>query len=433
MSPEMMGLVGLGVLMFFLFFLGTPVGFSLALIGFVGFGCIINFTAASNMIASTIWANFSGLSLTAIPLFILMGNIAHQSGINEKLYKAAHCWFGHIRGGMAIATIFSCAAFAMICGSNAATAATMSTITLPQMRKYGYNPLLSAGAVASGSTLGVIIPPSVVLIILGLTTEQSITKLFYGAIGAGLLLMVLLALTVLIICHIKKDWGPAGPSHSLKEKVDSLSGTIAIMLLFAAMMGGLYGGFFTPTEAGAAGSFLAACIGFSSRNLSIAGMKVAIHKTLTASCMVILITVGAIIFGKFLTIAKIPAMTATWALSLPLPPEAVVILIFLIYIVGGALMDALALLLITMPIFFPVAMALGLDPIWFAVIITVITSLGSITPPVGATTYVVAGISDEVNLVQVIKGVCLFLPAFIVAIALLIVCPQIITWLPSLI
>lgn len=433
MTPESIGLVGLGTLLFFLFVLGTPVGFSLALIGFVGFASIINFSAASNMIASTLWGNFSGLSLTAIPLFILMGNIAHQSGINEKLYKAAYCWFGHIRGGMALATVLSCAAFSMICGSNAATAATMSTITLPQMKKYGYNPLLSAGAVASGSTLGVVIPPSVVLIILGLTTEQSIARLFYGAIGAGLLLTTLLALSVLILCHVKKGWGPAGKKHSFKEKFSSLQGTLAMLVLFSAMMGGLYGGFFTPTEAGAAGSFMAVLIGIAGGELKIEGIKVALAKTLSASCMVILITVGAIIFGKFLTIAGIPRLVADSALSLSLSPSYIVLFIFLIYIIGGALMDALALLLITLPIFFPVAVGLGLDPIWFAVIITVITTLGAITPPVGATTYVVAGLSDDISLMEVIKGVCLFLPAFIVTIALLILFPGIITWLPALI
>ena len=261
MSLTMIGITGIFTLLFILFVFGIPVGFAMGIVGFCGFSYIISPDAGFNMLASVTWDTFSKYGLTVIPLFIFMGQIAFYSGVNEKLYSAAYKWVGHVRGGIAMATVLACAAFAAICGSNAATAATMTTVALPQMNRYRYEPMLSTGAIACGSTLGVVIPPSVVLIIIGLSTEQSIAKLFYGGLGAGILLALLLALTVYVLCWFYPEWGPVGEKSGFKEKFRSLAGAVEMLILFMVVMLGLYFGIFTPTEAGAIGSFFAVVIG----------------------------------------------------------------------------------------------------------------------------------------------------------------------------
>lgn len=432
MTLAVIGIVGIVILLLILFFLGTPVGFAMGIVGFLGFCYVISFKAGLNMLGTVLWDTFSKYGLTVIPLFIFMGQIAFHSGVNEKLYRAAYKWVGHIKGGIAMATVMACSAFSAICGSNAATAATMSTVALPEMKKYGYNPKLSTGAVACGSTLGVVIPPSVVLIVIGLSTEQSIARLFYGGVGTGIALACLLMLTVYIICRLAPDWGPVGPSAPIGEKFASLAGAVEMIVLFFLVMTGLYFGFFTPTEAGAAGAFFAVVIGTVQGDLTWKGFMAAIEETLRISCMVIMIIAGAVIFGRFLTVTRIPYDIAAWVVALPVPPTVIMIIIFSIYVIGGAVMDALALLLITIPIFFPVARQLGYDPLWFGVTITVITTLGAVTPPVGATTYVVGGMARDVPLEDVFKGVSYFLPAYIVCVIGLMMFPDIVTFLPDL-
>lgn len=432
MSLTLVGIIGIISLLFILFFLGMPVGFSMAIVGFAGFSYVINLNAGMNMAGSIFWSVCSKYGLTVIPLFIFMGQIAFYSGVNKRLYKAAYRWVGHIRGGLAMSTIMACSAFATICGSNTATAATMSTVALPEMKKYGYSSILSTGAVACGSTLGVVIPPSVVLIIIGLATEQSISRLFYGGIGAGLLLTLMFVITVSLLCRIRPEWGPVAAKSSIKDRMISLSGAAEMLILFILIMAGLYFGFFTPSEAGAAGSFFALLISVIRKTLSWNNFKKAVKDTLRISCMVIMLIAGAMIFGRFLAVTRIPFDLAFFVAGLPVSDLTIMICITLIYIIGGAIMDALALLIITIPIFYPLAMQIGYDPIWFAVTITVITTLGAVTPPVGATTYVVAGVADDVPLKDVFKGVALFLPAYIITIGLLILFPCIITWLPGL-
>ncbi len=428
----MTGVAGIIVLLAVLFLLGMPVGFAMGIVGFCGFSWIISVDAGLNMVSSVLWSVFSKYGLTVIPLFIFMGQVAFYSGVNEKLYRAAYRWVGHIRGGIAMATVMACAAFSAICGSNAATAATMTTVALPEMRKYGYNAMLSTGAVACGSTLGVVIPPSVVLIVIGLSTEQSIARLFYGGVGAGATLAVLLTGTIGWICRRHPDWGPAGPRTTFREKLRSLKGAAEMLVLFLLVMLGLYFGVFTPTEAGAAGSFFILVISLIQGRLTWQGFLASVADTLRISCMVITIVAGAVIFGRFLAITRIPFDIAAWVGGLPVPNVAIMAIIFFIYIVGGAVMDALALLLITLPIFFPVAVNLGYDPLWFAVIITVVTTLGAVTPPVGATTYVVGGMAGDVPLERVFRGVAYFLPAYILCIVVLMLFPGIVTWLPGL-
>jgi tripartite ATP-independent transporter DctM subunit len=432
LSLALIGITGILALLFILFFLGMPVGFSMAIVGFAGFCHVISLPAGMNMAGSVFWSVCSKYGLTVIPLFVFMGQIAFYSGVNERLYKSAHTWVGHIRGGLAMATVMACSAFAAICGSNTATAATMSTVALPEMKKYGYAPGLSTGAIACGSTLGVVIPPSVVLIIIGLATEQSIAKLFYGGIGAGVLLTLLLTLSISVICRIRPEWGPVVAKRSLKDRINSLSGGAEMLILFLLIMTGLYSGFFTPAEAGAAGSFFALVISLVRRTLSFENFKKAIKDTLRISCMVIMLVAGAMIFGRFLAITRIPFDLADFVAGLNLSDGLIMLTISLIYIAGGAIMDALALLLITIPIFFPLAVQMGYDPVWFAVTITVITTLGAVTPPVGATTFVVASVASGVPMKEVFKGVTMFLPAYIVTIMLLILFPGIVTWLPGL-
>jgi tripartite ATP-independent transporter DctM subunit len=430
-SLVLVGITGTIVLLLMLFFLGTPVGFAMAIVGFGGFCYVVSFKAGLNMVSSVLWSTFSKYGLTVIPLFIFMGQIAFYSGVNEKLYTAAYRWVGHIRGGIAMATVMACSAFAAICGSNAATAATMTTVALPQMKKYRYSSYLSTGSVAAGSTLGVVIPPSVVLIVIGLSTEQSIAKLFYGGIGAGIVLAVLMIMTVYFICLRYPHWGPVGPPFGLKEKLKSLSGAGEMLILFFMVMLGLYFGYFTPTEAGAAGSLLAVLLSLLQGRLDWKGFWASVTDTLRISCMVIMIIAGAVIFGRFLAVTRIPYDIASWVVQLPVPNSVIMLIIFGIYIIGGAVMDALALLLITMPIFFPVATQLGYDPLWFGVTITVITTLGAVTPPVGATTYVVGGMAKDVPLEDVFKGVAFFIPAYIICVLILMLFPDIVTYLPG--
>jgi len=433
MSPAAVGILGIVILLLVLFFLGMPVGFAMGIVGFCGFCYVVSFQASLNMLGATLWSTFSSYGLTVIPLFIFMGQIAFYSGVNEKLYRAAYKWVGHIRGGVAMATVLACSAFAAICGSNAATAATMTTVALPEMRRYKYDSRLSTGAIACGSTLGVVIPPSVVLIVIGLSTEQSIARLFYGGIGAGLVLAVLLILSVYGVCLLHPGWGPVGPPATFSEKVRSLTGGFEMIILFALVMLGLLFGIFTPAEAGAVGSFFALVLSLIQGRLTWKGFIASIADTLRISCMVIVIVAGAMIFGRFLAVTRIPFNIAEWVVGLPVPHFVVMAIIFAIFIIGGAVMDALALLLITIPIFFPVAVELGYDPIWFGVTITVITTMGAVTPPVGATTFVVAGMAPDVPIENVFRGTLYFLPAYILCVILLMLAPEIATYLPRLV
>ncbi|GAB6162721.1 TRAP transporter large permease [Desulfothermus naphthae] len=427
------GIAGIIVLLVTMFFLRIPVGFAMGIVGFLGFWICINFNAALGMIGEETWKVLSSYGLTVIPLFILMGQICFYSGVNKRMYRWANVILGEIKGGLAMATIIACAGFSAICGSNTATAATMATVALPEMKKYGYDPAFSAGVVATGATLGVLIPPSVVLIIIGLQTGQSIRDLFLGSVIPGLLLTFGFLLGILIICQVIPSLVPGGSPTSLKDKIKALFGFWEVFLLFALVIGGLSFGIFTPSEAGAAGTFLALMISLFRKNLGFKELFNAIYDTLKISCMIYVIILGAVIFGRFLTITRIPYDTASYVTSLNLPSWIIMGLVFLIYLIGGAIMDALALLLITIPIFFPVAKSLGYDPIWFGVWITLITTMGAVTPPVGINVFIVSAMDKELNLAKVIKGVIIFLPIFIIIIFLLLAFPKLVTWLPHFI
>ncbi|THB65550.1 MAG: TRAP transporter large permease, partial [Desulfovibrio sp.] len=384
--------------------------------------------------------------LTVIPLFILMGQICFYSGVNKRLYKAAYAWLGHRKGGLSIATILACAGFSAISGSNTATAATMSTVALPEMRKYNYDPILSTSAVAIGSTLGVVIPPSVVLIIIGLQNPNpdplSIGDLFWGAVGPGLLLTILFILTVAVLCRKNPHWGPAGPKATWNEKMSSLLGSMETIILFAVVMAGFVIGLYSPSEVGAAGSLIALALYlgrmamerliWKTATITWKNLLKALSDTVRVSCMILMIVTGAVIFGRFLAITRLPFAAADWVSALPIPDPVILILICLIYVVGGMVMDALALLLITIPIFFPLADAMGYDPIWFGVLVTVVTTMGAVTPPVGVNTFIVASMAPEASMPKIFKGVSLFLIAYVLCVTLMMCFPDIVLLLPNM-
>ncbi|UCD80282.1 MAG: TRAP transporter large permease, partial [Desulfobacterales bacterium] len=340
MSPNTAAILGL-ILLFVLMALRMPVSFAMILAGFLGNAYMISTDAAIYMLTTNVWDQFSSYGLSVIPLFVFMGQLAYHSGITERLYNAAYKWVGRLPGGLAGTTILSSAGFAAICGSNSATSATMGTIALPEMKKYNYDQALSTGSVAIGGTLGVVIPPSVVLIIIAVQTEQSITQLFFASIVPGVFLTVLFLATVFLMCLRNTSLGPPGPRTSMREKLISLTGAVEAMILFLLVIGGLYAGWFTPTEAGAAGSFGAFLIGLSRRKLSRKEFVSAIAETIRISAMVVLLITGAVIFGRFLTVTRLPFELADWASSLDVPREVILIVVLLIYLVGGCLMDAL--------------------------------------------------------------------------------------------
>jgi len=431
MSPAMVAIIGT-IVMLLIMFLGMPIGFAMGLAGFLGMCYFLSPQAAFHILATDIWGQFSSYGLTVVPLFIFMGYICFNSGISVRLFDAMYKWVGQLRGGLAMATIGACAGFAAICGSNTATAATMGTVALPQMKKYGYDPALSTSTVAAGGILGVVIPPSVVLIVIGLQTQQSIAKLFLGGILPGVLMSLLFIATIFILCRLNSQLGPAGPKTSFKEKIAAFPGVSEVMVLFALVLGGLYVGWFTPTEAGAAGAFGAIIITLARRELNWQEFTNSIMQTLRTSCMVIVLVTGAVIFGRFLAATRLPFILADWASALPLPHVFIVAVILFIYVIGGCIMDALGFLVITIPIFFPLFIALGYDPIWVGIILMVTTTIGAITPPVGICIYVVKGLVPDIRIETIFKGASYYLAACIVALIILVAFPQIALFLPGL-
>jgi len=429
MSPNTAAVLGL-ILLFVLMALRMPVSFAMILAGFLGNAYMISTDAALYMLATNVWGQLSSYGLSVIPLFVFMGQLAYHSGITERLYDAAYKWVGRLPGGLAGTTILSSAGFAAICGSNSATSATMGSIALPEMKRYNYDRALSTGSVAIGGTLGVVIPPSVVLIIIAVQTEQSITQLFMASIVPGIILTALFLVTVLLLCLRDSSLGPPGPRTTMRQKLASLIGAIEAMILFLLVLGGLYAGWFTPTEAGAAGTFGALVIGLTRRKLSTKEFIKSIAETIRISSMVVLLITGAVIFGRFLTVTRLPFELADWASSLNVPREVILFVVLLIYLVGGCLMDALGFLVVTIPIFYPLAKALGFDPVWYTVVITLVTTMGAVTPPVGVNVYIVSGLSPDIPIGTIFKGVSIFLIAYVICLVLLIIFPQVALYLP---
>jgi len=431
MTPIMTGIMGF-VLLIVLMFMRIPVAFVMALVGFLGFGYLVSWPAALNLLARDFFSVFSSYNLTVIPLFILMGQVAHYSGISGRLFNAAHKFLGHLPGGLAIATIGACAGFSAICGSTSATAATMATVALPQMKKYNYDPALATGVVAAGGSLGILIPPSTIFIIYGIMTEQSVGKLFMAGVLPGIVLASLFIAVILIWTRLQPGLCVPAPKATWGEKVASLSGVLETFALFVLVMGGLFVGFFTPTEAagiGALGTFVIALIG---RNLTWRSFVQSLNETVRISCMIMTIVAGATVFGHFLAVTTIPTEVGAWVAGLPVPPVVIMGLIILTYLFLGCLMDSLAMIMLTIPVFYPVITTLGYDPIWFGVIIVVVAEMGVLTPPVGINVYVVGGIARDVPLHIIFKGALHLMTAMFVLTVLLIMFPEIALYLPGL-
>ena len=435
MSPTTIGIIGISV-MVLIFFTRMPVAYVMTLIGFIGFSIMISFKGGLNLLSRNIYEVFSSYGLTTIPLFIFMGQLAFNSGISARLYDTAYKFLGSTRGGLAMATVSACTAFGAVCGSSPATAATMATVGLPEMKRYKYADELATGSVASGGGLGMIMPPSVVLIVYGVLTEESIGKLFVAGIIPAIFVTILFIISIYIICRLSPEQGPPGESFSWKEKMRSLTGLIDTLAVFGLVMGGLFFGFFTPTEAAAVGAFGVLVVSLIRRQITWQGFVKSLYETLRTSCMVLLLIAGAVVFGKFLAVTRIPFNVASWIGGFDLPPFAIMGMIVLVYFLGGCFMDALALIMLTIPIFFPIVTGLGYDPIWFGIIIVMVTEMGVITPPVGINVYVVYGVAQSViggvPLEAIFKGIIPFLIAVIVGLIILIFVPQIILFLPNL-
>lgn len=431
MSLTTIGIIGIIVLVVLLFS-KMPVGFVMAFLGFLGFSYIRGLNPGLSLLARDVFDVFSHYGLTVVPLFVFMGQIAFRSGISRRLFDSAYVLLGHFRGGLAMATVGACAAFSAISGSTNATAATMATVTLPEMKRYNYDPSLATGTVAAAGSLGILIPPSVIFIVYGILTQQSIGKLFAAGIFPGILLSILFLLTIYLRVLKNPSLAPAGPKTSLKEKVRSFAGVLETLVLFFLVMGGIFFGVFTPTEAAAGGAFLTLLLAIVRRQLTWDGFVKSVADTTRISCMVMVIVAGAIVFGHFMAVTRVPYDLANWVSTLPLPDYAIMGVIILVYLFGGCFMDALGMIMLTIPIFFPVAEALGYDPIWFGVVIVLITEMGVITPPVGVNVYVVKGVAGDVPLKVIFRGVWPMLIALLICNLILLIFPQIALYLPSL-
>ena len=436
MSPTTIGIIGL-IIMILMFFTEMPVAFVMGIVGFIGFYTLISPDAGLALLSRNVYETFSNYDLTTIPLFILMGQLGFNSGISKRLYDAAYKFLGSTRGGLAMATVTACTAFGAICGSSPATAATMATVGLPEMKRYHYDDALATGSVASGGGIGMIMPPSVVLIIYGILTEQSIGALFVAGIIPALLVCVLFIVTIYIQCRINPDLGPAGENFSWSKKFKALLGLTETLIIFVTVIGGIFIGLFTPTEGAGIGAFAILVLSMIRRQISWAAFVKSLMETLRTSCMVLMLITGAVIFGKFLAVTRIPFEIAGWVSGLDMAPILIMAVIIGIYFIGGCFMDSLAFVTLTGPIFFPVVQALGFDPIWFGLIIVMVTEMGVITPPVGINVYVVYGVAknvlkEEIPLEIIFKGILPFLMAVIAGIILMMIFPQIVLVLPNL-
>jgi len=430
-TPLEIGILGC-ILLVVLLISSMPVAFAMASIGLIGFAFIVNPRAAVSMVTADLYDTFSSYSLTVIPLFVFMGQIAFHAGISRRLFSAAYHWLGPLPGGLAMATIGACTGFGAICGSGPATAATMAAVALPEMKRYNYDMELGGGSVAAGGSLGMLIPPSVVFIVYAIMTEESVGRLFIAGIIPGIFIAVLFCLTIYVHCLLRPNLGPAAPSTSWRAKFLSLLGVSETLVLFALVMGGMFLGFFTPTEAAAVGAAGSLAVAAVKGKLTWRMLKRSLLETVRTSCMVMIIVAGAVMFGHFLAVSQIPVSLAAWLAGLPLPGWMIMAVIIVFYLIAGCFVDALALVLLTIPIFSPVVTGLGYDLVWFGVIVVVVTQMGVISPPVGVCVYIVNGIERDIPLQTVFKGALPFLGALILAAIVLLAFPQISLFLPGL-
>jgi len=431
MSPETVGIISI-VVLFVLLFARLPVAFVMLVLGMAGITYLKGANAMFTLTGQTIYYTFASYSLVVVPLFTWMGYIGFHSGISEHLYDAAYKLVGSLKGGLMMATSMACAAFGAICGSTTATSATFAALALPEMKKHGYNRGLAAANVAASGILGVLIPPSVIFIVYSSITATSVAKLFIAGIFPGLLLMVLFMLATYVAVARHPELAPPGPLFPWKDRIKAVAkGGIEVIIIFVAVIGGLLAGWFTGTEAGSIGCFATLLVVLARRALTWRGFLNSLKDSVRTSTMVMFLVAAAAVYGKFLGLAKLPMLVADWTVALPLPPFGVLIAILLILMAMGCVIDALAMILLTIPIFYPAAMQLGFDPIWFGVIMTLALGMGVLTPPVGANVYVVFAVDRETPVMEIFRGTWPYLIALWICAVLLLVFPQIVTFLPG--
>lgn len=431
MTPLTAGFVGIGLL-FVLLFLGMHIGIAMGLVGFAGFIYLRGFEAALGLLSTVPYTTFSFYTLSVVPLFILMGAFLFHSGLSKDLYETVYKWLGQLRGGLSMATVGACAGFAAVSGSSIATAATMGAVALPEMKRYKYDPALATGSVAAGGTIGILIPPSVGLIIYGIIAQQSIGKLFLAGFIPGVLEAVFYIATIYVLCRLNPLMGPRGPKTSFLEKVVSLKKTWIVLLLFGLILGGIYFGIFSPTESGGIGAFGAFLFALSRRKLGWSAFKKSILETLSTTAMMLLIVLGAMMLGYFLAVSRVPFVIADTIVALQVNRYIILCFILLFLLGLGCILDAPAMILLITPIFFPVAIALGFDPIWFGIIVVRMCEMALITPPVGLNVFIIKGVAKDVPLYTIFRGVIPFLIADVFHVALLIALPQLSLFLPSM-
>ena len=430
MDPSLIGVLGICAL-FFLLALRMYIGLAMLVTGFFGYCLMMGIPAGLGLLNLVPYSAGSSYTLTVIPLFVLMGQFAYISGISGDIYKAVYSWIGNYAGGLSMATVLGCAGFAAVSGSSLATAATMGTVAIPEMKKYGYDSRLATGCVAAGGTLGILIPPSLGFMIYGILTEQSIGKLFMAGILPGIILSAFFMLTIFIQCRIKPSIGPPAERISLRERLASLKGIWGLLFLFVLVMGGIYLGVFTPTEAGGVGAFGAFLIALVKRRLSLTNIRESVLETGKTTAMIFLIIIGAEFFSKFMGVTMLPMMLADYIGGLALNKYLILTFILLTYIILGCVMDCVAIMILTTPIIFPIINALGFDPIWYGVIMVVVLEAGFITPPVGLNVFVIRAVSGDVELGTIFVGILPFLGACLAAVILLVAFPEIALFIPS--
>jgi tripartite ATP-independent transporter DctM subunit len=418
------------LLLFGLFFIGLEIGFAMALAGFIGFAAIINIDAAFSLVAKDIFSVFSSYGFTVIPMFVLMGQVGASGGVARSLYDSAYKFLGHIPGGLALGTVVAATMFKAICGSSPATAATFATIAVPEMDRYGYDRRLSCGTVATVGTLGILIPPSVVLIIYGILTETSIGKLFLAGIIPGLMIAFSFAATVIGWNIINPSLGPRGERSTWAQRFASLPPVLLVGLIFTVVVGGLMYGFFTPTEAGSVGTMAVLALTLAKKDMDLKKFIKSIKETLRIACMVLVLIAGATILGHFFAVTRTPYLVAQWMEGLQLDRNIVMLIIGAVYLIGGSFIEDLAFLILATPIFLPVVIKMGYDPIWFGVIVCVITMIGIILPPVAINAFVVSGVTKE-PVGTIYKGVYPYLIGMVICLLILLLFPEISLWAPN--
>lgn len=430
MNTDLVAGIGF-VTLFVLMVLRVPVGMAMGLVGVTGYGYIVGLEPALKMVGQTTMRTVTDSSFSVIPMFMLMGAFVSISGVSRELFRSANAFLGHLRGGLGVATVLACGGFAAICGSSVATAATFSKVAYPEMRHYNYPKSFATGVIAAGGTLGIMIPPSTVLAVYAILTQQDIGKLFMAGVVPGLLAITMYIVTISLIVMAKPGFLPAGERKSWGERLASLKDVWAPLALFVFVIGGLYGGLFTPSEAGGMGAVGAFILGVVRRRLNLAQIREALLEATRTSAAVFTVLIGALLFGYFLTITQTPQKVTEFLTGLGLGRYALLAIIMAMYLVLGCLMDAMAMIILTVPIIFPLILQLGFDPIWFGVIIVMTVELGLIHPPVGMNVFVIKSVVQEVSFTQIFRGVLPFIGTDLLRLLILIAFPAIALWLPG--